>query len=218
MSIASIASIAGPGQPTVFIIDDHADVRLGVKQLVESAGLRCEAFASAKEFLERSPANRPSCLVLDIRLPEMNGLDLQSELAREPGNIPIIMVTGYGDIPMAVRAMKAGAVAFLTKPIAEQELLDAIKAAIEKDQLGLNAALKLRELREQYDNLTDRERQILPMITAGLLNKQIAGAVGLSEITVKVHRAKLMTKLNAKRLPDLVRIAKALNINFERTP
>jgi FixJ family two-component response regulator len=211
-------NIAGPGQPTVFIIDDHADVRQGVKQLVESVGLRCEAFASAKEFLERSPANRPSCLVLDIRLPEMSGLDLQRELAREPGNIPIIMVTGYGDIPMAVRAMKAGAVAFLTKPIAELELLDAIKAAIEKDQLSLNAALKLRELREQYDNLTDRERQILPMITAGLLNKQIAAAVGLSEITVKVHRAKLMTKLNAKRLPDLVRIAKTLNINFERTP
>jgi FixJ family two-component response regulator len=214
----NIAGSVGPGQPTVFIIDDHADVRQGVKQLVESVGWRCEAFASAKEFLERSPANRPSCLVLDIRLPEMSGLDLQRELAREPGNIPIIMVTGYGDIPMAVRAMKAGAVAFLTKPIAELELLDAIKAAIEKDQLDLNAALKLRELREQYDNLTDRERQILPMITAGLLNKQIAAAVGLSEITVKVHRAKLMVKLNAKRLPDLVRIAKTLNINFERTP
>jgi len=210
-------SIAGPEQPTVFVIDDHADVRDGVKQLVESVGLRCEAFTSAKEFLERRPTNGPGCLVLDVRLPGMSGLELQSQLAREPGGIPIIMLTGYGDIPMAVRAMQAGAMTFLTKPAAEQELLDAINAAIEKDRARLDAELQLRGLRERYDSLTDRERQILPLIIAGLLNKQIAAEVNLSEVTVKVHRAKLMAKLNAKSLPELVRMAKALNIGNRRS-
>lgn len=210
-------SIAGPEQPTVFVIDDHADVRDGVKQLVESVGLRCEAFTSAKEFLERRPTNGPGCLVLDVRLPGMSGLELQSQLAREPGGIPIIMLTGYGDIPMAVRAMQAGAMTFLAKPAAEQELLDAINAAIEKDRARLDAELQLRGLRERYDSLTDRERQILPLIIAGLLNKQIAAEVNLSEVTVKVHRAKLMAKLNAKSLPDLVRMAKALNIGNRRS-
>ena len=210
-------SIAGPEQPTVFVIDDHADVRDGVKQLVESVGLRCEAFTSAKEFLERRLTNGPGCLVLDVRLPGMSGLELQSQLAREPGSIPIIMLTGYGDIPMAVRAMQAGAMTFLAKPAAEQELLDAINAAIEKDRARLDAELQLRGLRERYDSLTDRERQILPLIIAGLLNKQIAAEVNLSEVTVKVHRAKLMAKLNAKSLPDLVRMAKALNIGNRRS-
>jgi len=210
-------SIAGPEQPTVFVIDDHADVRDGVKQLVESVGLCCEVFTSAKEFLERRLTNGPGCLVLDVRLPGMSGLELQSQLAREPGGIPIIMLTGYGDIPMAVRAMQAGAMTFLTKPAAEQELLDAINAAIEKDRARLDAELQLRGLRERYDSLTDRERQILPLIIAGLLNKQIAAEVNLSEVTVKVHRAKLMAKLNAKSLPDLVRMAKALNIGNRRS-
>jgi FixJ family two-component response regulator len=204
-------SVAGLEEPIVFVVDDHAAVREGVKQLVESAGLHCEVFASAKEFLERSQANGPSCVISDVRLPEMSGLDLQAELARGSRNIPVVIITGHGDIPMTVRAMKAGAVAFLTKPIPEQELLDAVFAAIEEDRAHLGAELKLRELRERYASLTDRERQILPLITAGLLNKQIAAEVDLSEVTVKVHRAKLMAKLNAKTLPDLVRMAEALN-------
>jgi FixJ family two-component response regulator len=205
-------SITAPEQPTVFVVDDHAVVREGVKQLLESAGLRCEVFTSAKQFLERRPTNGPSCLVLDVRLPGMSGLDLQTELARGPRNIPIIMMTGFGDIPMSVQVMKAGAVSFLTKPVPGQELLDAVYAAIEKDQERLEREGNLSELRERYDTLIDREREILPLITAGLLNKQIAAEVGLSEVTVKVHRAKLMTKLNARTLVDLVRMAEALNI------
>ena len=205
-------SIAGSEQSSVFVIDDHVDIREGLKQLVETVGLRCEIFASAKEFLERSPMNGPSCIVLDVRLPGMSGLELQDELTRRSRSIPIIMITGHGDIPMSVRAMKAGAVGFFVKPVPEQELLDAVHDAIEKDRVRLDAELSLRELRERYESLTDRERQILPFITAGLLNKQTAAEVGLSEITVKVHRAKLFAKLDAKSVPDLVRMAKALNI------
>lgn len=205
-------SIAAPEQPTVFVVDDHPDVREGVKQLLESAGLRCEVFISAKEFLGRRPTNGPSCLVLDVRLPGMSGLDLQAELTRGSKDIPIIMITGYGDIPMSVRAMKAGAETFLTKPVADRELLDAVHAAIEKDQARLEREGNLSKLRERYATLIDREREILPLITAGLLNKQIAAEVGLSEVTVKVHRASLMTKLKAKTLVDLVRTAEALNI------
>jgi FixJ family two-component response regulator len=147
-----------------------------------------------------------------VRLPEISGLDVQTELARASINIPIIIITGHGDIPMSVRAMKAGAVEFLTKPVREQDLLDAVYGAIEKDRSRLNMELKNRELRARYDSLSAREREILPLITAGLLNKQIAAEVGLSEVTVKVHRHKLMAKLNAKRLPDLVRMVDELGI------
>lgn len=205
-------SIARSEQPTVFVIDDHVDVREGLKQLVETVGLRCEVFASGKEFLERSPMNGPSCLILDVRLPGMSGLDLQTELRRGSRSIPIIMITGHGDIPMSVRAMKAGAIGFFTKPVPEQELLDAVHGAIEKDRGRLDTELSLRELRQRYDSLTDRERQILLFITAGLLNKQTAAEVGLSEVSVKVHRAKLFAKLDAKSVPDLVRMVQALNI------
>lgn len=196
----------------MFVVDDHADVREGLRQLVETVGMRCEAFASAKEFLERGRMNGPSCIVLDIRLPSMSGLELQAELNRRSITIPLIMITGYGDIPMSVRAMKAGAIEFFTKPVPEQELLDTIHAAIEKDRVRFDTELKLRELRERYDSLTDRERQILPLVTEGLLNKQIAAEVGLSEVTVKVHRRNMMAKIQAKSVPALVRMAKALNI------
>jgi FixJ family two-component response regulator len=194
-------------KPLVFVVDDSADVREGLKALFESVGLEYKVFNSPKDFL-RCPLERgPNCLILDVRLPEMSGLDVQTELARRSRKIPTIIITGYGDIPMTVQAMKAGAVAFFTKPVREQDLLDAVYAGIEADRERLNQESKVRDLRARYDRLTDRERQILPLITAGLLNKQIAAQVGLSEVTVKVHRHKLMTKLNAKSLPDLVRMA-----------
>jgi FixJ family two-component response regulator len=199
-------------EPVVFVVDDNADIRAGLKELLESVGLQCKAFASPKEFLDRAPDVGPACLILDVRLPEISGLDVQAELARGSRNIPTIIITGHGDIPMTVRAMKAGAVAFLTKPVREQDLLDAVYGAIEADRTRLNAEWKDRELRSRYESLSVREREILPLITAGLLNKQIAAEVGLSEVTVKVHRHKLMAKLNAKRLPDLVRMADELGI------
>jgi FixJ family two-component response regulator len=199
-------------KPVVFVVDDSADVRDGLKALLESVELECVTFESPKEFLGRRPDTRPTCLILDVRLPEISGLDVQTELASGSRNIPTIIITGHGDIPMTVRAMKAGAVAFLTKPVREQDLLDAVYAAIEKDRERLNTQSKLRELRERYDSLSAREREILPLITAGMLNKQIAAEVGLSEVTVKVHRHKLMAKLNAKRLPDLVRMADELGV------
>lgn len=197
-------------KPLVFVVDDSADVREGLKALFESVGLDCKVFDSPRAFLSSPPENGPKCLILDVRLPEMSGLDLQTELARRSRKIPTIIITGYGDIPMTVRAMKAGAVSFLTKPVREQDLLDAVYAGIEEDRQRLNQESKGRDLRARYDRLTDRERQIMPLITAGLLNKQIAAQVGLSEVTVKVHRHKLMTKLNAKSLPDLVRMAAEL--------
>jgi FixJ family two-component response regulator len=202
-------SITGSEQPTVFVIDDDADVLNGLQLLFESVGLRCEVFTSPKEFLHRSPTNGPSCLILDVRLPEISGLDLQSELAE---NIPTIVITGYGDVPMSVRAMKAGAVDFLTKPLREQDLLDAVHAALEQHRAQLDQEGKLDGLRARVRILSPREREILPLVAAGLLNKQIAAEVGLSEVTVKVHRHNMMIKLNAKNVPDLVRIADALAI------
>jgi len=199
-------------EPVVFVVDDSADVRDGLKELLESVGLRCKAFDSPKEFFARAPEVGPNCLILDVRLPGISGLDVQAEMARGPRNIPTIIITGHGDVPMSVRAMKAGAVTFLTKPVREQDLLDAVYGAIETDRTRLNTELKNRELHARYESLSAREREILPLITAGLLNKQIAAEVGLSEVTVKVHRHKLMAKLNAKRLPDLVRMADELGI------
>jgi FixJ family two-component response regulator len=199
-------------EPVVFVVDDSADVREGLQALLESVGLRCQAFTSPREFFSRTPDGGPNCLILDVRLPEMSGLEVQAELARDPRNIPTIIITGHGDIPMSVRAMKAGAVEFLTKPVREQDLLDAVYGAIETDRTRLDTESRNRELRARYESLSTRERQILPLITAGRLNKQIAAEVGLSEVTVKVHRHKLMAKMNAKRLPDLVRMADELGI------
>jgi FixJ family two-component response regulator len=208
---ASMSTLARD-KPVVFVVDDSADVREGLKALLESVGLECKAFDSPKEFLARGPDAGPTCLILDVRLPEISGLDVQAELARGSRNVPTIMITAHGDIPMTVRAMKAGAVSFLTKPVREQDLLDAVYSAIETDRVRLSTDSKTRELRARYESLSSREREILPLITAGLLNKQIAAEVGLSEVTVKVHRHKLMAKLNAKRLPDLVRMADELGI------
>jgi FixJ family two-component response regulator len=194
-------------KPLVFVVDDSADVREGLKALFESVGLECKVFDSPIDFLSSPPEGGPTCLILDVRLPQMSGLDVQTELERRSRRIPTIIITGYGDIPMSVQAMRAGAVSFFTKPVREQDLLDAVYAAIERDRERLNREARASDLRARYDRLTDRERQILPLITAGLLNKQIAAEVGLSEVTVKVHRRKLMTKLNARTLPDLVRMA-----------
>lgn len=200
---------AGSEQPTVFVIDDDADVRDGLSQLIQSAGLCCEVFASPKKFLERRPTKGPRCLVLDVRLKEMSGLDLLERLGK---NLPTVMISGYGDIPMAARAMKMGAVNFLTKPLREQDLLEALYAGLAQHRAQLERLEQLVELRARLQSLNQREREILPLVTAGLMNKQIAANVGLSEVTVKVHRAKMMRKLNAKNVPSLVRIADVLAI------
>lgn len=206
---ASEASLAKSEQPIVFVVDDNADVREGIRQLVESVGLRCEVFTTPSEFLRRNPTKSPACLILDVRLPEINGLALQAQLAN---NIPVIVITGHGDIPMAVRAMQEGAIDFLTKPVSEQQLLDAIHAGLDQHKKQLEQETGLNGLRTSFESLTPREKEILPLVVAGLLNKQIAAEVGLSEVTVKVHRHKMIAKLNAKSVPDLVRMAEALGI------
>lgn len=207
-------SIYGSEQPTVFVIDDNANVRNGLKQLVESIGLRCEVFGSPDEFLQRSRTNGPSCLILDVRFPKMSGLDL---LVQPGMKLPTVVITGHGDIPMAARAMQAGAIHFLTKPLRDQDLLDAIHAGLEQHRAQLAQDEKLDVLHARFQGLSPRERQILPLVTAGLLNKQIAAQLGLSEVTVKVHRSKMMGKMNAKNVPDLVRMAEALTIKSDGT-
>lgn len=216
MAVKARATAIAREQPVVFVLDDSADIREGLKALFESVGLACETFESPKAFLGRAPDTGPSCLVLDVRLPGMSGLDVQAELARRFIGIPVIIITGYGDIPMSVRAMKAGAISFLTKPVNEQDLLDAVYAGIEKDRERRSKELKGRELRARYESLSVREREIFSLITAGLMNKQIAAEVALSEVTVKVYRSKLMAKLGAKSLPDLVRMADELAIKRSR--
>jgi FixJ family two-component response regulator len=197
-------------KPIVFVVDDDADVRSGFKALLQSVNLDCEVFGSSEEFLRRKPADTVSCLVLDIRMPGPSGLDLQTELARIHHDIPIIFITGYGDIAMTVRAMKAGAVEFLTKPVREQDLLDAVQTALERDRQRRDTDDRMREIRRCYDTLSDREREVLMLVSTGLLNKQIAGQMKLSEVTVKVHRHNMMRKLGAKSVPDLVRVADLL--------
>ena len=198
--------------PVVFVVDDDIDVRDGLRSLMGSVGLRCEVFASPRKFLERKPTDTVSCLVLDVRLPEMSGLDFQAELAGTHADIPIIFITGHGDIPMSVRAMKAGAVEFLTKPVREQTLLDAVRVALERDRVRREQAEKLRDLQARYELLSPRECEVLSLVITGPMNKQIAAEMKLSEVTVKVHRGSLMKKLGAKSLPDLVKIAGALGV------
>ena len=199
-------------EPVVFVVDDDIDVREGLRSVMGSVGLRCEVFASPRKFLERKPADTVSCLVLDVRLPEMSGLDFQAELAGTHADIPIIFITGHGDIPMSVRAMKAGAVEFLTKPVREQTLLDAVRVALERDRVRREQAEKLRDLQARFELLSPRECEVLSLVITGPMNKQIAAEMKLSEVTVKVHRASLMKKLGAKSLPDLVKIAGALGV------
>jgi FixJ family two-component response regulator len=199
-------------QSIVFVIDDDAAIRKALASLIRSVGLQVELFASAQEFLQAKRPKLPSCLILDIRLPGVSGLDFQRKLAEDNNPIPIIFITGHGDIPMSVRAMKAGAVEFLPKPFRDQDLLDAIHLGLERDRKRRQQEAELAVVRERFEWLTPRERQVLPLVVSGLPNKQIAAEIGTSETTAKVHRGQLMRKLGAESLPELVRMAEKLGI------
>jgi FixJ family two-component response regulator len=196
----------------VFVIDDDPSMRGALEDLVGSVGLQVRAFASPQDFLQSQRPDAPGCLVLDVRLPGMSGLAFHKELARLGVALPVIFITGHGDIPMSVRAMKAGAVEFLTKPFHDQELLDAIHAAIERDRERCREAVLVAELQERYATLTERERQIMTLVVVGRANKQIAAELNLSEMTVKVHRGQVMRKMHAGSLPELVRMADRLGV------
>jgi FixJ family two-component response regulator len=191
--------------PIVFVVDDDASVRDAVKKLLASVGLRVETFGSAGEFLSRKRPETPACLVLDVRLPDLGGLEFQRALAEANVHIPIIFITGHADVPMTVRAMKAGAVEFLTKPFRGQELLGAIQEAIAKDRVAWSERAQTKELRASYDSLTVREKEVLRLVVSGLLNKQIGSELGTSELTIKTHRGHVMEKMGAQSLADLVR-------------
>lgn len=197
--------------PVVFVVDDDVSVRESLELLILSAGWRPEIFASAEEFLARARVDVPSCLVLDVTLPNLNGLDLQQRIV-DRSDMPIIFITGYGDVPTTVQAMKAGAAEFLTKPLADGVLLNAITQAIERSQEKLAERLELNELRNYYASLTPREREIMALVISGLLNKQTAAELGISEITVKAHRGKVMRKMRVESVADLVRVAAALEV------
>ncbi|HKW91178.1 MAG TPA: response regulator transcription factor [Methylomirabilota bacterium] len=203
---------AHAGDSIVFVVDDDRSVRDSLRRLFTSVGLTVEVFPTAQAFLESPRPDSPASLVLDVRLPGLSGLDLQRELARTDSTLPIVFLTGHGDIPMSVRAMKAGAVEFLTKPVREQDLLDAIRLAIERDRAGRRDRQELAALRRRHDSLTPREREVMAGIVAGLLNKQIAAEFGTSEATVKEQRGKVMAKMQADSLADLVRLAARLGV------
>jgi FixJ family two-component response regulator len=202
-------------QPMVLVIDDDASLREALAYLFRSVGLQVKTFASAPEFLQFNLPEGPSCLVLDVRLPGLSGLDFQSELAKANIDIPIVFMSGHGDIPMTVRAMKAGAVEFLPKPFRDQDMLDAVQAGLERDRSRRKSAHDTAKLQACFDTLTSREQEVMGLVTAGLMNKQIAGRLGVSEITVKVHRGNVMRKMGAKSLADLVRMADALGIRHK---
>jgi FixJ family two-component response regulator len=197
-------------EPIVFIVDDDLSVRRSTERLVRSAGFNAQTFTSAEDFLKNPQPEGPACLVLDVRMPGLNGMDLQHELNQSGIHIPIVFITGHGDIPMSVRAMKAGAAEFLTKPFRSRSLLDAIRAAIERDRSASRERSQIGEVRDHHDQLTPREREVMALVAAGLLNKQIAGELATTERTVKFHRAHIMQKMNAKSLADLVRMVERL--------
>ena len=214
---SSAKSVGSTDQPIVFVVDDDASMRQALARLLQSVQLRVEVFASPQEFLQSERPNVPSCLVLDVRLPGLSGLDFQAELARADVRIPIVFITGHGDIPMSVRAMKAGAVDFLAKPFRDQDLLDAVTAAIQRDQKRREHENAMTDLRAHFSSLTPREREIMALVASGLMSKQIAAEVGLSEITVKVHRSHLMKKMGARSVADLVRMAEALGVTLTKS-
>jgi FixJ family two-component response regulator len=202
----------GTDQPIVYVVDDDPSMRRALTNLFESVDLRVEAFGSAQEILQSKPPEVPSCLVLDIRLPGLSGLDLQADLAKANINTPIIFITGHGDIPMTVRAMKGGAVDFLTKPVRDQDMLDAVRAAIERDRRRRDVEKTVSSVRSRFESLTPRERDVLSLVASGLMNKQVAAELGLAEITIKIYRGQIMRKMGAKSLADLVRMTEALGI------
>jgi FixJ family two-component response regulator len=201
-----------PASPVIFVVDDDVSVRESLDLLIRHEGLAVETFTSAQEFLARPRVSVPSCLILDISLPDLNGLELQKRIAQDRHDMPIIFITGHGDIPMTVQAMKAGAVEFLTKPFGEEALLNAIRNAIERSKVLLDRDTEIRELKSRYVHLTSREREVLALVVAGLPNKQVGGELGISEITVKAHRGSMMRKMKAESLPELVSMAARLRL------
>ena len=202
--------------PIVFVVDDDPLIRDGLRCLIKSVGLHVETFGSSREFMQRRPSDAPGCLVLDVRLPGLSGLDLQRELNESNFQIPIIFMTGHGDIPMSVRAMKNGAQEFLTKPVPGQDLLDAVQQAIARDRAARRERAKMADLRTRFDSLTPREREVLDLIVAGLLNKQIAGELNIEAVTIKTHRAHIMQKTHAESLAHLVRMNEELKSKDRR--
>jgi len=205
------------GSPVVFVIDDDVSIREALKNLLRSVGLKVETFGTAQQFLSAKRPDAPGCLVLDVRLPGASGLDLQRQLAEANIDIPIIFITGHADVPMSVRAMKAGAVEFLTKPFRDQDLLDAVQQAVDRDRAARAQRAEVAELRAQYQSLSPREQEVMARVVRGLLNKQIAGELGTSEATVKLHRGHVMQKMGAGSLADLIRMAEKLGVSGDKS-
>lgn len=202
-------------QPVVFVVDDDASVRAAVARALRTVGLEVESFGSTREFLQSKRPDAPGCIVLDVRLPGASGMELQRELMKSNINLPVIFISAHGDIPMSVRAIKSGAIEFLTKPLREQELIDAVSAGIERDRARRQEATFVAELQQRYNSLTPREREVLALVVSGRLNKQIAAQLELSEVTVKVHRSQVSRKMQAISLVDLVRMADKLGVSSE---